>query len=405
MLTFNNVVLLSGDDHWINYGTDDYYRITYICNGGTVSGPDMAMPGEVVSFSTSIGSDWLIDYTVIDGNESSSNSFTMPAHDVIVYVFCKLDTDVDTVRFLFLEDNYDPTVSVPEEGWQGTWQRVSSSPNVWDYFCNRGGYWEFASSAEGGRLRGAPDFEILGNNFDHINRWGKFFGGATHLVKVHYMALHQDPNYNGNNAMFADCASLTEAYLGCDESVRFLGDNTAGMFGNCPSLQTVGFVNTDKVVDVGCMFDRCSNLTVAPSFDTSSVTSMVNMFQACSSLVEVPQYNTANVTTMYSMFERCNALEELPQFNTHNVINFEDFMWCPYGSSLKHVPLFDTTSATTVKNMFSACRNVESGALALYTQMANQTVPPATHSGAFRSCGSNTTTGAAELAQIPSDWK
>jgi hypothetical protein len=55
--------------------------------------------------------------------------------------------------------------------------------------------------------------------------------------------------------------------------------------------------------------------------------------------------------------------------------------------------------------MFGECVNVQSGALALYQQASTQTNPPSNHGGTFYNCGSNTTTGAAELAQIPSDWK
>jgi hypothetical protein len=54
--------------------------------------------------------------------------------------------------------------------------------------------------------------------------------------------------------------------------------------------------------------------------------------------------------------------------------------------------------------MFAWCYEVQSGALALYNQMSTQITPPAEHTQTFRSCGSHTTTGAAELAQIPSSW-
>jgi len=48
---------------------------------------------------------------------------------------------------------------------------------------------------------------------------------------------------------------------------------------------------------------------------------------------------------------------------------------------------------------------VESGALALYQQASTQATPPAYHHYTFYRCGRDTTTGAAELAQIPSSWK
>jgi len=54
---------------------------------------------------------------------------------------------------------------------------------------------------------------------------------------------------------------------------------------------------------------------------------------------------------------------------------------------------------------FYGCVNVESGALALYQQASTQTNPPTNNYQTFTNCGSNTVTGVAELAQIPSSWK
>jgi len=56
-------------------------------------------------------------------------------------------------------------------------------------------------------------------------------------------------------------------------------------------------------------------------------------------------------------------------------------------------------------SMFYNCYKVESGALALYQQASTQATPPSSHSGTFSNCGRDTVTGAAELAQIPSNWK
>ena len=68
------------------------------------------------------------------------------------------------------------------------------------------------------------------------------------------------------------------------------------------------------------------------------------------------------------------------------------------------IPLFDTSTAYDVENMFYECHNVTGGMYALYNQMANQTYPPANHSGCFSGCGDNTVEGQAELSQIPSEW-
>jgi surface protein len=76
-----------------------------------------------------------------------------------------------------------------------------------------------------------------------------------------------------------------------------------------------------------------------------------------------------------------------------------------YGcTSLTSIPLLNTSNVTTMNNAFADCINVESGALALYQQVSTQTTPPSNHTNAFNNCGSNTQTGQAELAQIPSSW-
>lgn len=132
-------------------------------------------------------------------------------------------------------------------------------------------------------------------------------------------------------------------------------------------------------------------------------TDFSSMFNSSTNVIEVLGANTSNVTNMYQMFADCNALQSVSLFDTSNVIEMESmFGWC---SSLTTVPLFDTSKVANISKMFYNCKSVQSGALALYQQVSNQTTQPRFHSQTFKDCGSNTTTGAAELAQIPSDWK
>ena len=167
--------------------------------------------------------------------------------------------------------------------------------------------------------------------------------------------------------------------------VEVLGANTTGitnmtgMFNFCTSLKTVALFDTSSVTDMHTMFNYCSLLTSVPLFDTSSVTNMQFMFYNCSSLTTVPLFDTSNVTNIEYMFNNC--------------------------SSLTTVLLFNTSSVVFMAGMFENCKNVQSGALALYRQASTQANPPSKHTGTFKNCGANTTTGAAELAQIPSDWK
>ena len=90
--------------------------------------------------------------------------------------------------------------------------------------------------------------------------------------------------------------------------------------------------------------------------------------------------------------------------NTSSVTNFNRFLQSDTGSAITSIPLFDTSSAVDVSQMFQGAGNVETGALAMYTQMSTQTNPPTNYASCFRYCGSNTVTGAAELAQIPTSW-
>lgn len=116
--------------------------------------------------------------------------------------------------------------------------------------------------------------------------------------------------------------------------------------------------------------------------------------------------NTTGITTMQGAFDGHRYLESVALFDTSSVTDFRSFMRSDSGYSpmLREIPLFDTSSATDMSEAFLYCFNVESGALALYTQASSQANPPASHSRAFENCGSNTVTGAVELAQIPTSW-
>jgi surface protein len=161
--------------------------------------------------------------------------------------------------------------------------------------------------------------------------------------------------------------------------------------------------NTTNVTDMKYMFQQCSNLTTVPLFDTSNATDMAGMFSGCTSLSTIPLFDTSNVTNMKYMFSGCISLSTVPLFDTSNVTNMSRmFYFC---QSLTSVPLLDTSKVTTMEWTFRQCYRVSSGALALYQQASTQANPPTNHAYTFYDCGRDTTTGAAELAQIPSDWK
>ena len=187
------------------------------------------------------------------------------------------------------------------------------------------------------------------------------------------------------------------------------GANTSGitgmhsLFAGCTGLSNVALFDTSNCTYMVTMFNDCSSLTIIPLFDTSSCTNMQQLFSNCTALTNVPLINLSNCRSTNGMFDGCSTLESVPLFNTSNVVYMTGmFSSC---SSLKTVPLFNTSSVVYTNGMFAYCYNVQTGAYALYQQMSTQTTPPIYHDNTFYGCGSNTVSGAAELAQIPSDWK
>jgi hypothetical protein len=102
------------------------------------------------------------------------------------------------------------------------------------------------------------------------------------------------------------------------------------------------------------------------------------------------------------MFRNCSKLEHVPLFDTSSVASLYGF--CEDCALLREIPQLDFSRVTNANYAFSGTWSVTSGALAAYTQMASLATPPS-HVSTFEDCGQGTSSGRAELAQIPSDWK
>jgi hypothetical protein len=190
-----------------------------------------------------------------------------------------------------------------------------------------------------------------------------------------------------------------------DENVWDITNNSTNwdrLFQNEVKLIAVLGANTSLVTTMVETFDVCSALTTVAIFDTSAVTSMDRMFKADRALQAIPCFNTKNVTSMEQMLSFC-TLTTVPLLDTSSVMNMD--LMCQGCSNLMEIPLFSTTSVTNMKMTFAQCTQVQTGTLALYTQVSSQANPPSMHYGTFMDCGVSTTTGRAELQQIPNDWK
>lgn len=73
-------------------------------------------------------------------------------------------------------------------------------------------------------------------------------------------------------------------------------------------------------------------------------------------------------------------------------------------TGLEYINPIECTVVENVGGMFQGCMSVEEGALDQYNWFSTYGVNITNHSGTFTDCGSGTTTGAAELAQIPVGW-
>ena len=149
------------------------------------------------------------------------------------------------------------------------------------------------------------------------------------------------------------------------------------------------------------MFTGCEELRSIPAMDTRSALYTYNMFEGCSSLGSIYLMNLQSVVDAHAMFKRCRSLTTVPLFDLRHVVDAGAMF---SRSGLTTLPLFRTDNMDNVGDMFTDCFDVESGALALYQQMSSQDIPPISYGSCFLNCGSHTTSGAEELAQIPTSW-
>ena len=134
-----------------------------------------------------------------------------------------------------------------------------------------------------------------------------------------------------------------------------------------------------SVLGANTMFASMPHCRTLPMFDFSNVQSIEAMFNA-SYLEEIPDYDFSSVSgSITNLCQGCSSLKSVPDFT------------------------FTVNNLTLVDASFQGCVSVESGALSMYNKLSAST-SITSHQWTFGGCGSDTTTGAAELAQIPASW-
>ena len=262
------------------------------------------------------------------------------------------------------------------------------------------------------KMKKGPNIKFpTNNNFSLQN----FFWGCENLEEV---PLYDTHKCNAMNAMFSGKvkSGILVGKMKLKKVPLFDTSNVTScnsMFSGCYLLKSIPLFDTNKVTNISKMLSFCNNLKEVPLFDTSNVTNMSNMFAGCCSLTSIPNFNTSKVTDMHNMFTGraldTTAFEdvdmhilEVPNFDYSKVTRVDDFF--SNNVDITEIPDMNIqANVTRCDNMFSNCPNVQTGAKALYDKLSVKS-SITNHTDCFKNCGSNTETGRAELAQIPTTW-
>ena len=131
--------------------------------------------------------------------------------------------------------------------------------------------------------------------------------------------------------------------------------------------------------------------------------SLMTSARMCANCVLKNTGDIVDASYMLSGGNRPISLATLNALDLHSATNISHLLY----SATSLISPLDITLSGAVSYCDSAfynCKKVSSGALALYNSLSSQSALPTNYSGTFTNCGANTTTGAAELAQIPSSW-
>lgn len=285
---------------------------------------------------------------------------------------------------------YTPTFS------NGTGVQHSSDPNIW-YLTYVNTNWSHLLE----NLRPADgSFEVIDGNTTGVVNMSYMYKGARVSRIVDDLDTSSVTNMSYMFGPYGTEISYTEG--GLIAAPRMDTSNVVDMtkmFFGQGKIESTPNYDTRKVTSMACLFQGCSHLITAPSIDTSSATSMERMFYNCEWLQSVPVYDTRNVQNMNYLFYKCTQLQTLPLLDMTSVIRMN---YMCYMTAIRSIPALTPDVVEFMDYAFYQTPYVQSGALDLYNRVKN--LNPY-HDGTFTNCGYGTTTGQAELAQIPSDWK
>lgn len=113
-----------------------------------------------------------------------------------------------TVRFQFDSSVYDPTSYTNHWYPGGTWTRVSSSPNVWDFTCRSAPYWSCFDASNYSTL---PSCQIIDANLRDVTILSGSFRGQSNITSVNLGDLWSIQAFTET---FQGCTSITDFVIG-----------------------------------------------------------------------------------------------------------------------------------------------------------------------------------------------
>ena len=332
-----------------------------------------------------------------------------------------------TIRFKFANINIDP--STRNISARGYWSPVFDTntgiaiPGLWDYtpdnYSNKLSGQLTPSNLDIAHCGGAVDLVDIRMSMASGSFFEDAFAYATALRTVNISSLTA-PSYKMTHA-FQGCSGITEASVLLDTCT-----STEVMFGGCTSLRTL-YMRTGNGISnatgYGCL--ALTDLTL----EISSGGGWFLYQNGHADFSDSPLTNITFIAPVYSTYRLHGISAGADQETFKGLTTLESLMlyvrdpgsstellqrplpigavgnYCFQGcTGLTAMPYLDLSAVRQCTSMFNGCINIGSGILDTYNVLSLY-VPQYSHNACYRNCGTNSPTGSAELAQIPSSWK
>ena len=303
-----------------------------------------------------------------------------------------------TLRFR-INTNQDPT---GKDTLGGTWTNVTA--NIWDYTYS-GSSWNNAFSS---KFVGSDwNVDVIDGNLDGVTTAQNMFYNCG--------ALRGTVNIRS----FADCVNLYQAFYYCGAVKHITLSNLGPVmrfdaaFSMCSNVEDINLTYADEsAAQWSVLYNMCYNcaeLKVAPHIVKAQ--DMYQAFIRNFKMTSVPMINTASCNRFEGCFTDCRSLTQLPN------LDMSYYSWDGNGPNIKYYAngctgltvLPDLSSLVDGKILqgcggaFMNCTNVADGITTAYNKLSS--LNPTSYGYCFYNCGVNTVTGAAQLANVPDDWK